>query len=98
MIRHIVFFTAKSPDKIDAICDGLSLLSEIPHSAVFEVSRNDKVDLYGNEVDVVVYAEFADRAAFDAYKSHPNYAEATRRVRPLRDMRHAADIVSAALR
>jgi hypothetical protein len=94
LIRHIVFFTAKSPDQIDAICEGLSLLSEIPHSAVFEVSRNSKVDLYGNDVDVVVYAEFADRAAFDAYKAHPNYAEATSRVRPLRDMRYAADVVA----
>lgn len=94
MIRHIVFFTAKSTDQIDAICEGLSLLAHIPHSAVFEVRRNSKVDLYANEVDVVVYAEFTDRAAFDAYKAHPNYAEATRRVRPLRDMRYAADIVS----
>lgn len=94
MIRHIVFFTASSPDKIDAICDGLSLLAEIPHSDVFEIRRNSKVDLYGNDIDVVVYAEFADRAAFDAYKAHPNYAEATRRVRPLRDMRYAADIIA----
>lgn len=93
LIRHIVLFTAKSPDKIDAICEGLSLLAQIPHSRVFEVTRNSKVDLYGNDVDVVVYAEFADRAAFDAYKAHPNYAEATRQVRPLRDMRYAADIV-----
>ena len=94
MIRHIVFFTATSPDKIDAICAGLELLAEIPHSNVFEIRRNSKVDLYGNDIDVVVYAEFADREAFDAYKAHPNYAEATRRVRPLRDMRHAADIVT----
>ncbi len=94
MIRHIVFFSAKSPHNIDAICEGLSLLADIPHSAVFEVRRNSKVDIYANDVDVVVYAEFTDRAAFDAYKNHPNYAEATRRVRPLRDMRYAADIVS----
>lgn len=93
LIRHIVFFTAKSPDKIDAICEGLSLLAQIPHSLTFEIVRNSKVDLYGNDVDVVVYAEFADRAAFDAYKQHPNYDEATRRVRPLRDLRYAADIV-----
>ena len=93
MIRHIVFFTAKSPDKIDAICDGLSLLAEIPHSLKFEISRNSRVDLYGNEVDVVVYGEFADRAALDAYKAHPNYDKATSLVRPMRDMRYAADIV-----
>jgi quinol monooxygenase YgiN len=93
MIRHIVLFTAKSPDNIDAICEGLSLLAEIPHSLRFEISRNTRVDLYGNDIDVVVYGEFADQAALDAYKAHPNYAEATRIVRPLRDQRHAADIV-----
>lgn len=97
MIRHIVFFTARSPELIEPICEGLSLLAETGHSDVFEIRRNSKADLYGNDVDVVVYAEFADRAAFDAYKAHPNYAEATRRVRPLRDMRHAADIVSELL-
>jgi quinol monooxygenase YgiN len=93
MIRHIVFFTAKSPELIDAICDGLSSLAKIPHSQRFEITRNSRVDLYGNEVDVVVYGEFADQAALDAYKAHPLYAEATTRVRPLRDLRYAADIV-----
>jgi hypothetical protein len=92
LIRHIVFFTARSPDLIDEICEGLSLLATIPHSLRFEVTRNSRVDLYGNEVDVVVYGEFADQAALDAYKAHPSYAEATRRVRPLRDLRYAADI------
>lgn len=95
MIRHIVFFTAKSPEHVDAICEGLSLLASIPHSLKFEISRNTRVDLYGNEVDVVVYGEFADQAALDAYKQHPDYAEATRIVRPLREMRYAADIVAA---
>lgn len=90
MIRHIVFFTA-SADKLDAVVDGLNLLRQVPHSDHFEVVRNDKVDLYGNEVDVVVYAEFADEAALAAYKAHPLYAEATRRVRPLRELRYAAD-------
>ena len=45
-----------------------------------------KVDQIGNDVDVVVYAEFADEAALAAYKAHPTYAEATRRVRPLREV------------
>ena len=93
MIRHIVFFTAKSPELIEPICEGLSLLAQIPHSLKFEVVRNSRVDLYGNEVDVVVYGEFADQAALDAYKAHPNYDLATSRVRPLRDLRYAADIV-----
>ena len=91
MIRHIVFFTAKAPGNLEAICEGLSLLGTIPHSQHFEVTRNSKVDQISNEVDVVVYAEFADAAALAAYKAHPTYAEATRRVRPLRELRYSAD-------
>jgi hypothetical protein len=92
VIRHIVFFTAKSPDLVEPICEGLSLLASIPHSLRFEITRNSKVDLFGNEIDVVVYAEFADQQALAAYKAHPDYMEATRRVRPLRDIRYAVDV------
>lgn len=91
MIRHIVFFTAKDRQNLDAIVEGLELLGQIPHSIHFEVTRNAKVDQLGNDVDVVVYAEFEDEAALAAYKAHPLYAEATKRVRPLREMRYAAD-------
>lgn len=94
MIRHIVFFTAKTDENIDAICDGLALLATIPHSSHFEVTRNSKVDQISNEVDVVVYGEFADEAALQAYKAHPTYAEATRRVRPLREIRLSADFAA----
>ncbi len=93
MIRHIVFFTAR-PENLDAVEEGLRLLGSIPHAAHFEVTRNEKVDLYGNDVDLVVYAEFADADALAAYKAHPVYAEATRRVRPLREHRHAADVTA----
>ena len=92
MIRHIVFFTAKTADNLDAICEGLELLGTIPHSTHFEVTRNTKVDQISNEVDVVVYAEFEDAAALAAYKAHPTYAEATRLVRPLRELRLSADV------
>jgi quinol monooxygenase YgiN len=92
LIRHIVFFTAISPDHVDAICDGLAQLGTIPHSTHFEVTRNSKVDQISNEVDVVVYGEFADEAALAAYKAHPTYAAATRQVRPLRELRLSADI------
>jgi hypothetical protein len=91
MIRHIVFFTAKSPEDLPAIMDGLRLLGTIPQVSHFEVSGNRKVDQIGNDVDVVVYAEFESEAALTAYKAHPTYAEATRRVRPLRELRFAAD-------
>jgi quinol monooxygenase YgiN len=90
VIRHIVFFTAAA-ENLDAVVAGLELLGQIPHSLHFEVVRNSKVDHFANDVDVVVYAEFADEAALAAYKAHPLYAEATRRVRPLRELRYAAD-------
>jgi len=60
------------------------------------VTRNRKVDQIGNDVDVVVYAEFADAEALAAYKAHPTYAEVTRRVRPLRELRLAADVTASA--
>jgi hypothetical protein len=91
MIRQIVFFTARDPADLGRIVEGLELLGQIPHSEHFEVVQNAKVDQFGNDVDVIVYAEFADAAALVAYKAHPIYAEATRRVRPLRELRYAAD-------
>lgn len=91
MIRHIVFFTAK-PGKLDAVVAGLERLGQIPSAGHFEVRRNTRVDQIGNEVDVVVYAEFADATALAAYKAHPIYAETTLKVRPMREMRLAADI------
>lgn len=94
MIRHIVFFSARAGEDVDAVKSGLELLGSIPYSSVFEVSLNTKVDPLCGAVDVVVYAEFADQAALAAYKSHPVYAEATRKVKPLREMRYSADIVS----
>jgi len=95
MIRHIVFFSAKNPADKEAIYEGLSTLGAIPHSIHFEVGRNMLVDSISPDgPDFVVYGEFADEAQLAAYKAHPIYAEATRRVRPLREMRMAADVVA----
>lgn len=95
LIRHIVFFTARRKDDIDAMRNGLMALGGIPHARHFEVAVNTKVDPMSDEIDVVVYAEFADQAALDAYKAHPVYAQTTARVRPMREIRHSADIVAA---
>lgn len=95
MIRHIVFFSAKRSEDVEAVRAGLSRLAAIPHSSRFEVSLNSKVDPLSDEVDVVVYAEFADAAALAAYKADPIYAEATREVRPLRELRYSADFEAA---
>ena len=83
LIRHIVFFSAKRGENVEAMRAGLMALGTIPHSSLFEVSLNTKVDPLSDEIDVVVYAEFPDEAALAAYKAHPTYAETTAKVRPL---------------
>lgn len=92
MIRHIVFFSLKDRAELDLAIERLRALAQIPGSTHFEVQRNAKADLYGNDVDLVVYAEFPDIEALHAYKRHQTYAETTRIVRPMRELRFAADI------
>lgn len=91
MIRHIVFFSARDRKDLETIRAGLSLLTEIPHAARLEIGENVKTDQLGGEVDLVVYGEFADAAALAAYKAHANYQRSIDIVRPLREMRIAAD-------
>jgi len=95
LIRHIVFFSAKRREDVETIRDGLMALGTIPHSTLFEVTINTKVDPMSDEIDVVVYAEFADDAALAAYKAHPTYAATTAKVRPMRELRFSADVVAA---
>lgn len=90
MIRHIVFFTCTDENR-KSVLDGLSLLTQIKHADVLEIVENAKLDLYGNDVDVIVYGEFKDEDAFHAYKNDPLYAQATNTVKPLRETRIAAD-------
>lgn len=91
-IRHIVFFSAKDKKDIGKIVKGLSMLKQIPHASVFDVRENTQSDALSSDVDVVVYAEFADQDALAAYKSDPIYQKSIDVVRPLRNMRVAADI------
>ena len=95
MIRHIVLFTAKDKADIDRIVDGLSVLTAIPHARRLEIARNRKTDQLGNDIDVVVYGEFENEADLAAYKAHDLYKESIKRVRPLRELRFAADYNSA---
>ena len=91
VIRHVVFFSSKVESDIDRIVEGLSMLKSIPSVGHFEVSRNRNEDRFGNDVDVVVYAEFENDAALAAYRAHPIYQDCIDIVRPLREMRVAAD-------
>lgn len=90
MIRHIVFFTAKA-DHVDEVRAGLSLLTENPHATLLEIGTNVKTDQLGTDIDLVVYGEFESEAALAAYKAHPIYQQSIDAVRPIREMRIAAD-------
>ncbi|MBN9062070.1 MAG: stress responsive protein [Rhizobiales bacterium 65-9] len=95
MIRHVVLFSAKDKTDIERIIDGLSVLARIPNARRLEVARNARIDQIDNSVDVIVYGEFDDEAEFAAYKAHPLYEESIRRVRPIRELRIAADYDTA---
>ncbi len=94
MIRHIVFFSAKEPADLERIEAGLKPLERIAAASRLEVRRSLACDQLGNDIQIVVYGEFADLAALEAYKADPLYAEAIRVVRPLRELRFAADILA----
>ncbi len=95
MIRHIVFFSAADGVSVEEVREGLMMLADIPHSQHFEVGRNLQTDpIAGPAADLVVYAEFADEAALAAFKAHPTYAACTTHVRPMREMRIAADFTA----
>ncbi|WP_333683444.1 Dabb family protein [Pontibaca methylaminivorans] len=90
-IRHVVFFSAKDKADIPRIVEGLGQLADIPHAQFFEVRRNSRSDAHSTEVDVIVYAEFASAEDLAAYKAHPIYENSTATVKPLRELRIAAD-------
>ena len=91
MIRHIVMFGARSPDLVDEILGTLPGYRAIDAVETLEVRRNDRLDDASRDVDVVLHATFADRAAPERCETDPIYAAGTRRVRPLRTIRHVAD-------
>jgi hypothetical protein len=93
VIRHIVFFTAKA-EHLEEVKAGLSILTAIPYARMLEIGTNMKTDQLGTEIDLVVYGEFDDEAALAAYKTHPDYQRSIERVRPIRQLRIAADFDS----
>ncbi len=91
MIRHIVLFSAKRTEDVDTILAALGRLRAIPEAERLEVVRNARLDQLSDEIDVIVYGEFADAEALARYKAHPIYQETIGIVRPLRDLRIAVD-------
>lgn len=96
MIRHIVYFSVRSPSDRQKVLDGLRLLETNPHALLLEVGENLKLDSLGNDIDFVVYGEFKDEAQLAAFKAHPVYQASIDVVRPIREIRIAADIVARA--
>jgi len=94
MIRHIVMFSAKHKDDLDAIHEGLMNLTRIPGDFTIEIAYNEKADQIGNDCDIVVYGEFPDIATLLEYKKHPLYEKSTSIVRPMREIRMAADVIA----
>ncbi|MBV2186992.1 MAG: Dabb family protein [Rhizobium sp.] len=93
MIRHIVFFTVPERDNLEAVIEGLSLLTGIPHARRLEIGTNIRADRFDGRIDVAVHGEFDDEAALAAYHAHPLYQQSIDRVRPLRGERYAVDYV-----
>jgi Stress responsive A/B Barrel Domain len=93
VIRHIVFFSVCNAGDHQKVGEGLTLLTAIPHGR-FEIGRNLSIDALSAPVDFVVYGEFADEAELAAYKAHSLYQESIKIVRPLREMRVAADFAA----
>lgn len=92
MIRHIVMFSLKDRSEVELARQRLMQLATIPGARSFEVRENLKADLYGNAIDLVVYSEFEDLEALAEWKRHPAYDATTALVRPMRELRFAADI------
>ena len=90
-IRHVVFFSAKDKQDVDRIMAGLGMLQNVPGARHFEVRKNLRADRFSDDVDIVLYSEFDDEDALKAYHAHPIYQECIAVVRPLRDLRIAAD-------
>lgn len=92
MIRHIVFFGLKDPKTLPQVEQHLYLLANIKEHSYFEVKANTKQDPYGNEVDLVVYAEFEDGDHLQRYMQHPLYSHCRQLVKPLRSSRYCVNL------
>jgi quinol monooxygenase YgiN len=92
MIRHIVFFSVTQKDQLATVEAALRQLATIPFADCLTVGRNMRIDKFSSEIDLVVYGEFKDQAALEAFHEHPVYKESVKVVRPMREIRVAADI------
>ena len=94
MIKHVVVWKIKDPTQKAAHAKAVkraleSLRGHIPGMLAIEVGINIGYDSQAE--DLVLYAEFADRAALDVYREHPLHLDAKAIVRVLTTGRRAID-------
>ena len=70
-----VLFSAKRAEDIETILAALDRLRAIPEAQRLEVVRNARLDQLSDEIDVIVYGEFADDQALARFKAHSIYQE-----------------------
>jgi quinol monooxygenase YgiN len=94
MLKHVVIWKVKDPAQRDAHAAAVrqaleGLRGRIPGLLAIEVGTDIGCDKSGQ--DVVLYSEFADRAALDAYQDHPLHQDAKNVIGPLLTNRVAID-------
>ncbi len=96
MVKHIVMWNIRGPS------DGERVLSIARVKTAFEALRGKIPGLLHLEIgvdrsgvdyacDVVLYSEFEDQAALDAYASHPEHLRVRQELEGLRVARHQVD-------
>lgn len=96
MVKHIVMWNIRGPS------DGERMLSIARVKTAFEALRGKIPGLLLLEIgvdrsgvdyacDVVLYSEFEDQAALDAYASHPEHLRVRQELEGLRVARHQVD-------
>lgn len=92
MLRHIVIFTIREKKDHDTVYEGLSILKGIPDCLHLEIGKNIRHDPVSQaSPEFIVYGEFESEEQLALFKGHELYEKSISIVRPLRDMRVAAD-------
>ena len=94
MVKHIVMWRLRKSDSravdaetIKSLLEGLA--GKVPGLLKIEVGVNFIED--ANASDVVLYSEFVDRAALEAYQSHPLHLAVVPEVKARAIERRSAD-------
>ena len=85
MFRHVVMMKlgeSSTPDDLTAIIDGLRTLPDlVPEIVSYSVGRD--LDVQEGSFDLVIVADFDDRAGFDAYNANQDHLDViAERIRP----------------